>query len=105
MPKYGAVAAFLLLVTMVLCRAAMLKRQGRKVLLFAKTHRGDLLLPPVVAFFIYHLFSNAFGWPVLKTPQLFEQPWLGWVGLLLCALGLGLLCWGLVSFGESFRSG
>lgn len=105
MPQYGSVAAFLLLILMVLCRAAMMKRQGIQALVFAKTHRSDLLLPPIVAFFAYHLFANAFGWPRVSGPYLVEWPWLGWVGLSCCVLGLGLFGWGLLSFGTSFRVG
>lgn len=105
MPKYGAVIALLLLMSMVICRAKMLKRQGLTVFVFAKTHRSDLMLPPVVAFFIYHLFAHTFDLPRIQTPLLMECAWMEWVGLLSCILGLGLFLWGLISFGKSFRVG
>lgn len=41
MPKYGAVAAFLLLVFMVLCRITMMKRHGLQAFVFAKTQYGE----------------------------------------------------------------
>lgn len=105
MPRYGAVVSFILLICMVLTRAAMLKRRGLQAFQFAKTHRSDWCLPPIVAFFIYHLFANAFDWPRLSGPPLITWPWLAWVGLVSCALAVGLFCWGLVSFGASFRVG
>lgn len=105
MPRYGAVIAFILLVAMVLSRAAMLKRRGMTVFVFAKTHKSDWLLPPLVAFFVYHLLAAAFGWPGLRAPLFFKAEWPGWLGLACCTLGLGLFAWGLASFGRSFRVG
>lgn len=105
MPKYGAVAAFMLLIAMVLSRVVMMKRRGLKAFVFAKTHRSDLLLPPIVAFFVYHLFANAFGLPKLSGLAFVDWQWLGWVGLIICILGLCLFLWGLISFGMSFRVG
>lgn len=105
MPKYGAVAAFLLLIIMVLSRVAMLKRRGLQAFVFAKTHRSDLILPPIVAFVVYHLFANTFDWPRVSSPMLVDVPWLGWIGLVSCVLGLCLFLWGLISFGVSFRVG
>ncbi len=105
MQGYFAIAAFLLLVGLVLCRVVMLKSRGMQAFVFGKTHRTDFILPPIVLFFVYHLFANAFGWPVLSGPLLFDCAWLRWLGVCLCLAGLLLFCWGLVSFGASFRVG
>lgn len=105
MVKYGIIVVFLVLIIMVRCRIVIMKHHGYKAFVFAKTHRSDWLLPPVVAFFIYHLFADIFGWPHLQTPILFNAVWISWLGLLCCFMGLGLFGWGIYSFGTSFRIG
>lgn len=105
MPKYGSVIVFCLLVILVLSRVVMLRRLGIQAFVFAKANRSDLLLPPIVAFFVYHLFANVFDLPRLKGFVLFQIPLFEWFGLFSCILGLGLFLWGVISFHKSFRVG
>lgn len=105
MYKYGAIIAFLLLIARVLSRAVMLKKEGIQAMVFARTHKSDWVLPPIVFFFVYHLFANAFDWPRISGPNLVDWPWLGWTGCIICALGIALFYWGVYSFGKSFRVG
>lgn len=46
MVKYLAAISTLLLMAVILSRVLMLKRRGIRALVFAETHRTDLLLPP-----------------------------------------------------------
>lgn len=105
MLKYGCLVCFVLMVVLVLSRVIMMKKLGLQAFVFAKTHRSDLFLPPIVLFFVYHLFAAVFGWPGISGPDMFDIPFLAYIGLMSCVLGLGLFLWGLVSFGTSFRVG
>ncbi len=105
MQKYFSVAAFLLLIVMVLCRVMMMKRHGLHAFVFGRTHRTDFIILPFVLLFAYHLFANTFEWPRISGPTFFEYGWLHWVGVLICVFGLILFSWGLISFGLSFRVG
>lgn len=105
MVKYGALISFLCLIIMVLFRAFTLKQKGIIVFKFAKTHKSDWILPPIVVFFIYHLFANVFDWPRLTGPIIFDSVIMQWFGLLSCTFAVVLFLWGILSFGTSFRVG
>jgi protein-S-isoprenylcysteine O-methyltransferase Ste14 len=53
---------------------------------------------------LYVIFSNAFNLPRLGT-ELFKSEFAGWIGVVLCLLGLALFLYSLISFGKSFRVG
>lgn len=60
MQGYFALTCFFLLILMVLSRAAILKRKGIQVIVFARTHHSDFLILPFVLFYVYHLLAGCF---------------------------------------------
>lgn len=93
MQKYFSVAAFLLLIVMVLCRVMMMKRHGLHAFVFGRTHRTDFIILPFVLLFAYHLFANTFEWPRISGPTLG-----GSTGLVCLFACLGLFCFHGASF-------
>ena len=51
------------------------------------------------------MFAAAFGLPSPSSQEFFDSEIVSWVGVALCAAGLGMLLWSLISFGRSFRVG
>lgn len=105
MPKYLAATALFLLVTLVLARAALMKRQGIGAMKFGSLHRSDFLILPFVLFYFYTIFAHAFDWPKASSQVFFHSMTIAWIGVSLCLAGLCLFAWSLVSFGRSFRVG
>jgi protein-S-isoprenylcysteine O-methyltransferase Ste14 len=105
MPKYFAALTILLLIAMVVTRARMLKSRGIEAMQFGKLDRTDFLIPPFALFYFYLIFANTFNLPTLSTQEFFHSGFLPWVGVLLCLLGLVLMFFSLLSFGDSFRVG
>lgn len=105
MPRYFAALAIVLLLGMVLKRVAMLRRQGVRAMNFGKQDKTDFLIPPVMFFYFYIVFANAFGWPTIAHQRLFVSDAAAWGGVVSCAAGLLFLLSSLVSFGRSFRVG
>ncbi|HTP00136.1 MAG TPA: isoprenylcysteine carboxylmethyltransferase family protein [Anaerolineales bacterium] len=105
MTHYFGAITLVLLVGMVVTRVLLMKRSGRAAMQFGKTHKTDFLIPPFAAFYFYTVFAAAFGWPTVSTQVFFESEAMAWIGTLLCAVGLLLMLWSLVSFGNSFRLG
>lgn len=101
--NYVAVGSMVCLMGMVLGRIIMMKRRGVQAFVFAKTHRSDLFLPPIVFFFLYHLVAYTFALPRIEMPFLFTG--FEWVGMVCCIVAVCLFLWGLISFGISFRVG
>jgi protein-S-isoprenylcysteine O-methyltransferase Ste14 len=95
----------IVMVGLVIARVQMLKRHGVAAMQFGKLDRTDFLIPPFALFYFYLVFAHAFGWPSPAQSVLFESAALGWLGVILCLLGLGGLAWSLDSFGRSFRVG
>jgi protein-S-isoprenylcysteine O-methyltransferase Ste14 len=105
MPAILAALVLVLMVAIVVTRVVLLRRLGVSAMEFGKTHKTDFFLPPFVLFYFYLVFAHAFGWLTLAHQVLFLSSSLAWVGVSLCALGLVLMAWSVVSFGRSFRVG
>lgn len=105
MQRYLAALTIVFLLTMVLARAAMLRRQGVRAMNFGKQDKTDFLIPPFAFFYFYLVFAHAFGWPTVSREVLFDVPALPWLGVAFCMAGLLLLFSSLLSFGRSFRVG
>ena len=105
MPEYFAVLTIVVLIGMVVTRAAILKRQGIATMQFGKLDKTDFLIPPIALFYFYLIFAHAFGWPTPARQELLSSDIPGWIGALFCLTGLALFLWSLVSFGQSFRVG
>ena len=105
MPAYFAALTMVLLIAMVLTRGLLLRRSGVEVFHFGKLDKKDFLIPPFALFYFYLIFAAAFGLPTVSTQRFFNAEGLAWAGVVLCAAGLGLLLWSLISFGQSFRVG
>lgn len=105
MQKYLAALTMVLMLGMVLARVLLLRRRGIATMQFGKLDRTDFLIPPFALVYFYLIFAHAFGLPTVSGQEFFNSGILAWVGVLLCAAGLSLLLWSLVSFGESFRVG
>jgi protein-S-isoprenylcysteine O-methyltransferase Ste14 len=105
MQRHLAALTIALLLSMVLVRVAMLRRQGVRAMNFGKQDKTDYLIPPFAFFYFYLVFAHAFGWPTVARQQLFASDVTAWLGVAFCLAGLLLLFWSLVSFGRSFRVG
>ena len=105
MQKYMAALTFLLLIGLVVTRLQLLKRKGIQAMQFGKLDKKDYLIPPFALFYFYLVLAHAFKWPTPATRQLVYSSGLGWLGVILCLVGLLLLAWSLLSFGQSFRVG
>ena len=105
MPKYFAVLTILLMVGMVVTRVFLLRRRGIAAFQFGKIDRKDFLIPPFALFYFYLIFAHAFDLPTISRQEFFHSGILSWIGVFFCLIGLSLLLWSLVSFGQSFRVG
>lgn len=105
MQRYFAVIAFLLLIGMVVFRVFLLKRKGIAATKFGKLDKTDFIILPFAIFYFYLIFANAFNFPSPAHSELFKSEITGWLGVVLCIVGLALLLWSLISFGKSFRIG
>jgi protein-S-isoprenylcysteine O-methyltransferase Ste14 len=105
MQRHLAALTIVLLLSLVLTRVAMLRRQGVRALNFGKQDKTDFLIPPFAFFYFYLVFANAFDWPTPTRQVLFASSAAAWLGVALCLAGLLFLLWSLVSFGKSFRVG
>jgi protein-S-isoprenylcysteine O-methyltransferase Ste14 len=105
MQRYLAALTIVLMLSMVLVRVAMLRRQGIRALNFGKQDKTDFLIPPFAFLYFYLVFAHAFGWPIWSLKLLFVSSAAAWLGVGLCISGLLFLLWSLVSFGRSFRVG
>jgi len=83
----------------------MLKRRGIEAMQCGYIDKTDFLIPPFVLFYIYTVFANAFGLPLISTQEFFHSVVISWIGVLFCFVGLLILLWSLISFGQSFRVG
>lgn len=105
MTRYFAALTLLLMMSMVLARVFIMKSKSVDAMHFGKIDKTDYLIPPFALFYFYLVFAAAFGWPAPRTRELFDSEAVRWIGVALCAAGLTLLAWSLVSFGQSFRVG
>ena len=105
MQKYFAALTIVLLLGMVLARSLIMQRQGTRAIHFGSIDKTDFLIPPFALLYFYMIFVPSLNWPALSTQRFFQSDILAWVGVGLCAVGLLLMLWSLVSFGMSFRVG
>jgi len=105
LPKYFAALTLVLFVGIVLTRVFLLRRQGMQAMKFGQIDKTDFLIPPFVLFYFYVVLAAAFNWPTVSKEELFHSGIMSWVGVLLCLVGLLLLSWSVISFGQSFRVG
>jgi hypothetical protein len=59
MQRYLAAFTIVLLLSIVLARVAMLRRQGVRAVNFGKQDKTDFLIPPFAFFYFYLVFANA----------------------------------------------
>ncbi|ABX41807.1 methyltransferase family protein [Lachnoclostridium phytofermentans] len=104
MTRYIAVATLFLLIILVLFRAFQLKKLGIKVIRFGEMDKKDFIIPPFALLLFYIVFASAFGLPKVGA-ELYKSDYVGWIGVALCALGIILFLYALISFGKSFRVG
>lgn len=105
MPRYFAALTIVIMLAMVLTRALLMKRKGAEAIKFGKLDKTDFLIPPFALFYFYTVFAAAFNFSTISTQAFFHTEAVSWAGVLLCLVGLSLLLWSLVSFGQSFRVG
>jgi protein-S-isoprenylcysteine O-methyltransferase Ste14 len=105
MPEYFAVLTIVLMLGMVLTRVLLLRRKRIEAIQFGKIDKTDFLIPPFAFFYFYLVFANAFNWPTVSTQEFFHSAIIAWAGVFFCLVGLALLLWSLISFGQSFRVG
>ena len=102
-----SVCAFAMFVIIVLIRAAIMRNNGVKAIVFGATDKSDFMLVPVVASIAYTVLAKTFDlsmWEPLLQP-FWETAAPGWFGLGLCGLAIFGFTMTLISFGNSFRVG
>ncbi|WP_077618214.1 methyltransferase family protein [Bacillus sinesaloumensis] len=104
MQGYFAILTFVLLIAMVIIRVRQLKKNEIKAFRFGELDKKDFVIIPFALLFFYLILSGVFDLPKLGD-ELFRNEIISWVGVGLCALGLLLFLFSLVSFGKSFRVG
>jgi protein-S-isoprenylcysteine O-methyltransferase Ste14 len=105
MQKYIAAATLVLLVSMVITRVLMLKKQGIQAMKFGAIDKKDFFIPPFAFFYFYLVFANAFNLPSVPKQQIFYSEIIAWVGVFFCVAAIGLILYSLFSFRKSFRVG
>lgn len=104
MMKYFAVATLVLLIILVLLRANQLKKLGIKAIQFGEMDKKDFLIPPFFLLFFYIVVASAFGLPNIGV-ELFNNEFVGWIGVAFCVIGILFFIYAMISFGRSFRVG
>jgi len=105
MPRYFAALTIILMVSLVVTRILLLKKQGIAAMKFGETDKTDFLIPPFALFYFYLIFAATFGLPTVSTKEMFHSKITEGLGVACCLTGLALLLWTLMSFGKSFRVG
>jgi protein-S-isoprenylcysteine O-methyltransferase Ste14 len=105
MQKYFGALTIVLMIGMVLTRVLMMRSRGTKAMNFGEMDKRDFLIPPIALFYFYLVFAAAFNFPTVSSQEFFRSGMVSWVGVLFCIIGLSLMLWSLVSFGQSFRVG
>lgn len=105
MQNYFGALIIILMMGMVLIRVMLMKRQGIEAMQFGKIDKTDFLIPPFALFYFYTVFAAAFNWPTVSTYKFFQYEVIAWFGVFFCLVGLVLLAWSILSFGQSFRVG
>ena len=102
-----SLALLLLLVVPVVIRGLMLRRRGVNAFLFGVTDKGDFLLMPMVALFVYTILSCALPLPffALLTDTFWKNEPMQYLGAGLCLAAIVWIGLTLRDFGTSFRVG
>jgi len=103
--KYFAVLTIIMMLGMVVTRVMLLKRKGIEATSFGKIDKSDFVIPPFALFYFYLVFAAAFNFPTVSRQAFFKTQVISWIGVFFCLVGLSILLWSLVSFGQSFRIG
>ncbi len=104
MVRYIAASTLVLLVMLVMIRTLQLKRLGIKAIQFGEKDKMDFLILPFAFLLFYIVFASAVGLPEIGV-ELFNDTFTGWIGVIICVLGILLFIYALISFGKSFRVG
>lgn len=91
-------------ILMVVSRVIIIKSKGIQAMKFGETDKRDYIIIPFALLFLYLVLSSAFKWPQIGG-EIFSSEMLGWIGALLCLIGLLMFFFALWSFGRSFRVG
>ncbi len=105
MQNYLGALSIVLLLGTVMSRALVMKKNGMEVMQFGKNDKSDFAILPFALFCFYTIFGAAFNWPIVSNQEFFNSEAIAWGGVFLCLLGILMLVWSIVSFGESFRVG
>ncbi|MCL1947081.1 MAG: isoprenylcysteine carboxylmethyltransferase family protein [Chitinivibrionia bacterium] len=106
--EYVPILELPLLIIMVLIRAAILRRQGVKALVFGATDKTDFVIIPIVFTFFYAITAAIFDLPF---PQIFKNSFWNFnfllisVAIIICSVALLCFAATLKTFGKSFRVG
>jgi protein-S-isoprenylcysteine O-methyltransferase Ste14 len=95
------------LVLMILVKTLLLRRKGIIAFVFGSRNKNELLLVPVMLFFLYALLS---GFWALPFPSILEKPFwkndiIKWMSAIICSSSLIWFGITLKVFGNSFRIG
>lgn len=107
MLKYIPILELPILIIMVMIRAAILRRQGIKAIVFGVTDKTDFIIVPVVLVFFYGLLSTVIKlpFPQILVKSFFEMKVLYITAICICTLSLIWFGITLKTFGKSFRVG
>lgn len=105
MSKYFAPLAIVLMLGMLLTRTLLMKKNGIEAMNFGKLDKMDFSILPFALLYFYIVFAATFNFPTVSTQEFFHSEVISWVGAFFCLVGLSLLLWSLISFGQSFRVG
>jgi len=99
--------AFIIIVSCVIVRTAVLRRRGVRALVFGETDKKDFLLVVVLIAIVYAATARSLGLPMwgLLLKPFWGSAIPGWIGLGLCFLAVIMFILTLISFGSSFRVG
>jgi protein-S-isoprenylcysteine O-methyltransferase Ste14 len=102
---YLAALTLVLMIGMVSSRVFIMRAQGVGAMKFGQIDRRDFFILPFALVYFGIVLAAAFAPGAVSSLKLFHSASLSWLGVMLCAAGLALLLWSLVSFGRSFRVG
>ena len=91
-------------------RTVMLMLRGVRVLVLAKgkslpERLIEIVLMPALILWSLQIGFTVFGVPLIPAPAFWEMPAIQLAGIILCALGLVMFVFALISFGSSWRVG
>jgi len=105
--KYIPLLEFLGLIIMVLIRSAILRKHGIKAIVFGATDKTDVVLIPIILFFLYSIVSLIFNlpFPTILIKSFWHIDLLNILAIVICTASLIWFGITLNIFGKSFRVG